>query len=581
MKKTLCLIISVILISGAVNTFSPCFAADETLCREITKECNITLNETTISDGLTDGSEESYEAYDNAEIIIDSAVPVGGIYIKFDRTPPVWTMSYGESSVACGKNGFLHEYQSINDDNVLSLTLSFSSPVSFADIYVLSRGDKLPGFVQTWRPAEGRCDIMLLACHSDDDQLFFAGSVPDAVNRGAEMQVCYFTNHWRKSHKRPHELLNGLWTCGLDRYPVIGFLPDIKRADTEEEMLKIFEEEGFNYAQMVAYQVMLLRKYKPQIVLVHDINGEYGHGAHRLDSHSLRDAAKVSGDPSEFIASYVEYGVWDVPKVYIHLYDKNTIDFEIDTPLQRFGGKTAYQVSQDAFKCHKSQYGTRYKEWLIGTDEEPVTDSSGFPKYSPRQYGLWKTSVGFDVIKKDFYENIVLLNGQGSTVISTPETTEEEAETTADAETDTPETTDEITKPVEKTSDTQADIPETTAKESETVKPPAPVTTTAEADDTVAETENSVTVSPVSTESDEETEDETTIYVTDTETAIQTEISGGTETVTDTYENDNFLSKEKKNGIYTVAVCSVGVLIFAVVVFAIVNAVIRKNKKSL
>ena len=157
------------------------------------------------------------------------------------------------------------------------------------------------------------------------------------------------------------------------------------RVDSEAAGLAVFEAQGVDYADMVQMQVELLREFKPQIVLVHDVDGEYGHGAHILNSHSLRDALPLASDATKYPESAEKYGVWDPLKVYIHLYDSkqakkhkldaplNTIDFEIDVPLEFFGGRTAYQVSQDAFRCHISQFKSRFRIWLLGTDDKPVT----------------------------------------------------------------------------------------------------------------------------------------------------------------------------------------------------------------
>ncbi len=548
MKKYLCILFSFIFVFIAFSAIAPVFSAKEAECRIITSACKITLNGGRLDSCLYDNREESYALYDGAKIKIEATEPVGGIYIKFDRTPPVWSLSYENKTYKCGEYGFLHEYQSIKADNVKTLSLTFDKEVSFADIYVLSRGDKLPGFVQTWRPAEGRCDIMLLSCHSDDDQLFFAGSIPDAVNRGAEMQVCYFTHHW-KTHSRPHELLNGLWECGLDRYPVVGRFPDITRVDSESEMLEIFEENGYTYDEMVSDQVELLRKYKPQIVLVHDINGEYGHGAHRLDSHTLRDAAVVSADASKYPASAKEYGVWEVPKIYIHLYGENKIENEIDVPLERFGGRTAYQVSQDAFLCHISQYDTMFTEWLLGTRENPVTDSRDFPRYSPRYFGLWRSTVGEDKIKKDFYENIILLSDRD---------TEHTADETTLFEVTTEETT---TSPVTEKETTAAE----TVTETETT-----------AAETVTETE---TTANTGAETEEPAEDtQTTAEETAAETAKETEPTGTqTESAETTAENTEIISqKENKFPLIPVIICSV---LFLAAAFAVIT-IIRKKIKN-
>ena len=444
MKKTLSFLLALTVFVCAFSAF-PAGAEDKDTAqpdvRDITAECEILVDYSsvegrTLDARLTDNDETTYLKYpQGAHITVSASERIGGVYIKFDRTPPLWTLSYGEKSAVCGQNGFLHEYEKLEGQGATALEMTFTEEVSFADIFILSEGQTLPAFVQVWRPAEGPCDIMLLSCHSDDDQLFFAGSVPDAVARGAEMQVCYFTNHWN-THKRPHELLNGLWTCGLDRYPVIGPFTDTKKGMSEEEGLQIFADIGFTYEDMVKHQTELLRKYKPQIVLVHDINGEYGHSAHRLDSHSLRDAALLSPNPAVYPDLTELYGVWDVPKIYIHLYDANQIDFEIDAPLEYFGGRTAYQVSQDAFRCHISQFNSRYRDWLIGTEEKPVTKGSEFPMYSPRYYGLWKSLVGPDERKTDFYEHIVFYADQNP-----PQPTEPPTETP----TETPAPRDPLT----------------------------------------------------------------------------------------------------------------------------------------
>ena len=567
MKKHICSLLCIFLLLSAVNIFTPGAAAEESTCRDITKSCTVTLNGARIDYDLTDRREDSFLQYSSAEIVINAPEAVGGIYIEFDYKPPVWTLSYEGENKSCGKYSFIHEYQSVDKENVTSLTLSFKSKVSFSEIYVLSRGEKLPDYVQTWRPAEGQCDIMLLSCHSDDDQLFFAGSVPDAVARGAEMQVCYFNNHWN-THRRQHELLNGLWTCGLDRYPVIGRFPDIKREDSEKEMLDVYAQYGYTYEQMVTDQVELLRKYKPQIVLAHDVYGEYGHGSHRLDCHSLRDAAEVSNDASKYTESAKKYGVWNVPKIYIHLYYANQIDFEIDVPLEYFGGKTAYQVSQQAFLCHVSQYDTVFRRWMFGEDEEhPFTDSHDFAEYGPCCYGLWRSTVGPDVIKADFYENITLLSGK------TPEHYTAQ-ETTAPPETSPPETTPPETTTEETTTE------ETTTEETTTEETTTEETTTEE--QTVTETETETTeITETETETDEpaETAAETVTAAETSEPATDTEKTpdGSETTAESTKEPETDVIPEPKNKVnpLPIIICSVCALAVAAI-FILIKKKLKK-----
>ena len=49
--------------------------------------------------------------------------------------------------------------------------------------------------------------------------------------------------------------------------------------------------------------------------------------------------------------------------------------------------------------------GWVYK-WLCGTTDNEITNSSQITKYFPNRYGLYRTTVGEDQNKNDFFENI-------------------------------------------------------------------------------------------------------------------------------------------------------------------------------
>ena len=109
----------------------------------------------------------------------------------------------------------------------------------------------------------------------------------------------------------------------------------------------------------------------------------------------------VSGDGKAYPESASAYGVWDVPKTYIHLYEENPIVMDWDQPMENFDGKTPYEVSRDlGFVCH----GSQYENWarFFSADK-----ASGLPTYSPCQYGLYRTTVGADRNKNDMFENVL------------------------------------------------------------------------------------------------------------------------------------------------------------------------------
>lgn len=125
MKRFICSVFCILLFLNALLFISPGYSAKEAVSRNITAECTISLNGERISADLTDDSEETYVSYDSAKIEIKAYEPVGGIYIKFDRTPSVWTMIYENAYYLCGNYSFLHEYQSVySDGEVLQSDLS-------------------------------------------------------------------------------------------------------------------------------------------------------------------------------------------------------------------------------------------------------------------------------------------------------------------------------------------------------------------------------------------------------------------------------------------------------------------------
>ena len=99
--------------------------------------------------------------------------------------------------------------------------------------------------------------------------------------------------------------------------------------------------------------------------------------------------------------------MWDVPKTYIHLWGERQIVMDYDTPLAFFGGRTAYQMSVEGYGCHNSQHWTWFTRWLLGTDEAPITAASQIGKYSPCEFGLYRTTVGDDEAG-DMFEHVTL-----------------------------------------------------------------------------------------------------------------------------------------------------------------------------
>ena len=368
---------------------------------------------------LSDGNTVAYQtASGKCTISLMNEQGIGYVYLLFDAQYGEYVIENGATgaTITAGQEGYLHECINLDDafhGPVTSVTFHFDrGAVRLSEIEVYSVGT-LPKHVQVWQPPlEGKTDILLLSAHGDDDQLFYAGLLPKyAGQENAGVQVAYLTDHRNDTNERTHEILNGLWATGCTAYPVMPSFPDF-RVDSLKGTYKEYVRLGYSQEQLLNYVVELLRRFKPQVVVSHDIDGEYGHGMHMAYTDTLINALKVCNEPATFPELTQKYGIWQVPKVYLHLYDKNTIELDYDQPLSAFDGMTAFEVSQKlGYPCHRSQQDSWFTDWINGNNNE-ITKATQIKRYNPCRFGLYSTTVGDDVEKNDFLENITTYREQ-------------------------------------------------------------------------------------------------------------------------------------------------------------------------
>ncbi len=375
-----------------------------TLASDITKSSTININNTS-NNKLVDNNENTYITINkNTEINISNNENIYGIYIIYELSSQQGTISNENNHAKIGENNFLHEYIPVDKliGSSKNINISYDNDVKIGEIYVLGEGE-IPEYVEVWNPSCDEADLLLFSTHSDDEQLFFLGLLPTYVAKGASVQVVYFTNHL-DNPKRLHEQLHGLYTVGIRNYPVMGIIPDAY-SESLDGAIKNLNKANLTIDDAIKFEVEMIRRFKPLVVVGHDENGEYSHGQHILNTHVLKIALEKSNNKDEEIDSYQKYGVWEVKKTYLHLYKENQIIMDYDTPLDYFNGKTAYEVSKEGYSKHLSQQWTWFTSWINGKNNE-YTKATDIKTYSPLEYGLYKTTVGLDVEKNDMFENL-------------------------------------------------------------------------------------------------------------------------------------------------------------------------------
>lgn len=373
--------------------------------QDITKNSNITIDEKNNS-RLTDNNENTYITIEkNKEIHITSNENIYGVYIIYELSSKPGNIAYNNKSIAIGENGYLHEYVDINKNykDTQELSIKYNEDVKIGEIYIIGEGE-IPEFVEIWeKPLDNNTDLLLFSTHSDDEQLFFLGLLPTYVAKGANVQVVYYANHY-DNPKRLHEQLHGLYTVGIRNYPIIGIVPDAY-SETLNGAIKNIEKANLTIDDAINFQIEMIRRFKPSIIVGHDEKGEYSHGQHILNTHTLKIALDKTNDQNYHSDSYEKYGLWDTPKTYLHLYKENQIIMDYDIPLDYFNGQTAYEISKKGYSKHNSQQWTWFTKWINGTNNS-YTKSTEIKTYSPNQYGLYRSLVGEDIKKNDMFENI-------------------------------------------------------------------------------------------------------------------------------------------------------------------------------
>lgn len=336
---------------------------------------------------LTDRRYSTYIDFVNdGEITFTSDEPISALYVVWQSPPEEWRVEAGGTTYIRGEYGFLHDTVKLEDPSNTVKLVWEDEWSQICDVYLFGEGS-LPDWVQQWQAPEGPADLLLIPTHADDEHIYFGGAMPYYADRGdVIIQVAYMVNHNGEPY-RLHEQLNGLWTAGVQRYPIIPEFPDVY-SQSLEHAATIYNRE-----EILAYQTELIRRFQPMVIVGHDLAGEYGHGAHMLNSDCLTEVIEKTADPDYFPESYQTYGGWQASKLYLHLYQENAIVMEWgEMTLPKFGGKTALQVAQDAFACHRSQ-----QSWFEVLASGP---------YDCRKFGLYYSNVGLDAEGNDFFENL-------------------------------------------------------------------------------------------------------------------------------------------------------------------------------
>ncbi len=255
----------------------------------------------------------------------------------------------------------------------------------------------------SWEEPLDKADLMLVEAHGNDDVLIFGAVIPTCVERGYSVTVadicCDTIGRQRKSS-------GGSYHLGLRNFKTFFEFTDFLSYEYDKHKAEWFKEGQPDPVELLTAE---LRRVRPEVVVTHDPSiGDFHSGVNKLVAEITQEAVIAAADPTRYPDSAEKYGAWQVKKLYCHMYPENPIFIDVDTPLESFGGKTARQLAVEGMKM-----------WNV--EERSKINNIHKGKYMPSDYGLVFSTVGEDVEKNDFMENIPAecLTGYASSETST------------------------------------------------------------------------------------------------------------------------------------------------------------------
>jgi LmbE family N-acetylglucosaminyl deacetylase len=268
---------------------------------------------------------------------------------------------------------------------------------------------RAPGRGYDWQPLPDKIALLAVWAHPDDEGIFGGGSLPyySAVLNVPTMLVC-MTAGW--GTVRDDELRCAAWNYGLRYAPVFGRFADINSGAVPNNPYTNSIDMTWDYwagvgfrgdgsdveagkARAINFVAEQIRRYRPDVIITHDLNGETGHDNHKATAYAVTQAFVIAADPNATAPNLVGLPPWQVQKLYVHLYGTNRLFHEFwETPYPALTNRTPHQAANLGLTCHVSQGPLR---WIGASVYPPGGIYNTWPS---EWWGLYASMVGPDTV---------------------------------------------------------------------------------------------------------------------------------------------------------------------------------------
>ncbi|MDO4492505.1 MAG: PIG-L family deacetylase [Clostridia bacterium] len=371
-------------------------AREEGTARNVTGQCRFVFENTGGKrENIKDGRVKSHvtvatrDAKSELSVRWKDKTEVAAFYLQWEEEPSACEREWRAADGTVVLRETVPAHPERNEwipvpEGARELVLSAKEPMTIAECGAYSAGERPKG-VNIPAPTPEKLDFLVVSTHPDDDQLFMGAVLPVyGAERGYTGSVLFMTCRERRRYE---EALNGVRVAGLETLPLF-----LNKKDGGPEYKDV--RKFWDFDETVAQLARCFRQYRPEVVVTHDLMGEYGQALHRITAEAVTEAVLRAAEPEFDPASAGVFGAWQVKKLYLHLYPENRLHIDMRAPLAAFGGRNALEVATAAYKEHKSQ---QYL-WFTVSDRDA---------YSAAEYGLAFTAVGPDTPGvNDMFEHV-------------------------------------------------------------------------------------------------------------------------------------------------------------------------------
>ncbi|MDR2982819.1 MAG: PIG-L family deacetylase, partial [Puniceicoccales bacterium] len=254
-----------------------------------------------------------------------------------------------------------------------------------------------------WQPRPKKAALLVVSTHPDDEGIFFGGTFAyyTQVRKVPTISVSMTSGDagTRPPATREEEFRNAVWAYGLRTQPLFPRFKDIGSVSLETTWATWGGGNAVEGRKKATrYVAGVIRKYRPEVIATHSVEGEYGHTNHIATALAVIDAYSLAADSTVDIDGLP---AWRAKKLYVHEWQQNKLFHDYwETPFEELDGKTAREVTNIGLDFHASQGKPDMSTIYLSGEVTGTWDAH------PSEYwGLHSTTVGYDTIVPDFSIN--------------------------------------------------------------------------------------------------------------------------------------------------------------------------------